>query len=192
MNRKRGFTLIELVITIALMAILLVVAVPGMRNLIQDNKMAAQANDVVTAVNTARLEAIKRNRPVSLCVSDDASTCGSGDWQDGWMVYVDGDAAGSNNTSIDAANGGVIRVWQPGQGFADVAPNPADLDFLRFLPNGRIDVAALSGTCGSGEAICFVLDIEDGTECRGGRRMDRRLIDISTSGRTTVNFEDCP
>lgn len=59
-----GFTLIELMVTIAVAAILLAVAVPSFRHLIISNRLTTAANDVVTALTVARSEAIKRNADV--------------------------------------------------------------------------------------------------------------------------------
>ena len=60
----RGFTLIELMVTLAVAAILLAVGVPGLRNILLSNRLATTANDVVVALNLARSEAIKRNTRV--------------------------------------------------------------------------------------------------------------------------------
>ena len=63
----RGFTLIELMITLAVAVILLVIAVPSFRTMTISNRLTTTANDVVAALNTARMEAIKRNASTQLC-----------------------------------------------------------------------------------------------------------------------------
>ncbi len=65
-----GFTLVELVITIAIAAILLTIAVPSFRGLILTNKLSTSANEVILAVSTARMEAIKRDTSISVCADD--------------------------------------------------------------------------------------------------------------------------
>jgi type IV fimbrial biogenesis protein FimT len=81
----RGFTLPELLVTIAVASILLGIAVPSFSGLIVDNRLTTQANDLVSAINFARSEAIKRNRTVSLCraSSTAATACvaSAGEWE---------------------------------------------------------------------------------------------------------------
>lgn len=77
MRREQGFTLIELVITLIVAAILIAVAIPSFRNLINSNRLTTAANATIAALNTARMEAIKRNGPVQFC-SNIAATNATG------------------------------------------------------------------------------------------------------------------
>jgi len=63
----RGFTLIELMVTVAVAAILLMVAVPSFKNMMLSNRLTAAANEMVGSINTARMEAIKRNTTTLVC-----------------------------------------------------------------------------------------------------------------------------
>lgn len=65
--RARGFTIVELMITVAVAAVLLVIAVPSFNNIINANRLTTAANSLVNALNSARMEAIKRNAPVQFC-----------------------------------------------------------------------------------------------------------------------------
>jgi type IV fimbrial biogenesis protein FimT len=86
----RGFTVIELMVTIIVLAILLVVGIPSFRNATLSTRLTALSNDLVGAVQLARSEAIKRNQVVRLCVSADGSTCATaGGWDQGWIVLSD-------------------------------------------------------------------------------------------------------
>jgi type IV fimbrial biogenesis protein FimT len=73
-----GFTLIELMVTIAVAAVLLSVAIPSFRDLLARNELITVANAWVGALSTARAEAVKRNQSVALCGEDDLPTSGIG------------------------------------------------------------------------------------------------------------------
>jgi len=125
MEKRRGFTLLELMITLSVAAILVTVAVPGMRQFIQNSRATAQANELVTAINLARSEAGKRGAAVEVCASSDQATCNSSDWTDGWVVR-------------EQAGGTVIRVWQ---GLPDSANVNDNGDQIVFSALGEADNA---------------------------------------------------
>lgn len=85
---ESGFTLVELMITITIMAILLAVAVPSFQSVALSSKLTTLANNFVASAQLARSEAIKRNRPATLCASSDGTSC-TGTWADGWVVLRD-------------------------------------------------------------------------------------------------------
>lgn len=93
---SRGFTLIELMVTIAVAAILMAIAVPSFTSLINSNRLTSAANEMVAAVQTARLEAVRTRRPVTICTSADGLTC---DGFGGILVFADRNNDGSADTS---------------------------------------------------------------------------------------------
>ncbi len=85
--QERGFTLIEMMLVISILAILAMVAVPSFREASLGNKLAAVSNNLLASVQLARSEAIKRNRAIRLCASANGTTCaGAGGWHQGWIV----------------------------------------------------------------------------------------------------------
>lgn len=88
MKKNTGFTIIELMIVVALMAIFLSLAAPSMSNIIKNNHLATQANAFVTAMQLARSEAIKRGAGVAVTATD--SSVASNEWGRGWSVSASG------------------------------------------------------------------------------------------------------
>jgi type IV fimbrial biogenesis protein FimT len=84
-SSERGFTLIELMVTLSVAAILLAIAVPSYSSSRLNSQLRASANDLIGSINLARSEAIKGGATVTLCASSDGETCG-GAWNEGWIV----------------------------------------------------------------------------------------------------------
>jgi type IV fimbrial biogenesis protein FimT len=85
---SRGFTLVELVITVVVLAVVAAIALPGFTMVINGNRLTSQVNSLVGSVQQARMEAVRLGRPVSLCRSTDGATCaGVGQW-DQWIIVA--------------------------------------------------------------------------------------------------------
>lgn len=103
MKQNKGFTLIELVVTIAIGAIVLTMGVPSFQNVILNNRLVTQTNTLVSALTFARTEAIKNGTNTTICpISDTDGACGT-NWAKGWIVFSD-----SNN---DQSVNGSDTVW---------------------------------------------------------------------------------
>ena len=94
-TNSKGFTLLELIIVVAILGITMAIATPGLRTMIANNRISGAASDFVAALQFAKAEAVARINPVTLCKSSNSTGCaGTGDWQQGWIVFSDdnGDA----------------------------------------------------------------------------------------------------
>ncbi|WP_194723885.1 GspH/FimT family pseudopilin [Noviherbaspirillum malthae] len=86
--RRGGFTLIELMVAVAVTAILLGIAVPSLLDVLLGSRLTAHANTLVASLQLARSEAIKRNAVVTVCPSANGTSCTDGSWEQGWIVLV--------------------------------------------------------------------------------------------------------
>ena len=155
---KRGFTLIELVITLTVAGILLAVAAPRMWNFLANNRLTSQVNNLVGDMNFARSEAIKRNGTVVICKSTNPTaatpTCdltAADPWSTGRLIFFDNEdsAAGiSLNNKYLAADGDVLlRVSGPLDGNATLKPNSSTVspnlsNYLAYTKYGLTTLAA--------------------------------------------------
>jgi type IV fimbrial biogenesis protein FimT len=133
MKYQRGYTLIELMVAITIVAILLGIGVPSFREFTRSNRITAAQNDLVTSLNLARSEALRRNRPVSVCASTDGTACGvDTDWISGWMAFTDRGAVGT----VDADDE-VIQFW-PGPSNSTVEMDSGGAAFVRYAATGMV------------------------------------------------------
>lgn len=98
-TKSQGFTLIELMVTISVLAILVTIGMPNLQRFIQNSRLQSQSASLVGDLNYARAEAVRLGSPVAVCASIDGATCsGAGVWETGWVVFND---RNSNNV-VDA------------------------------------------------------------------------------------------
>ena len=134
----RGFTLVELMVVLVVLAATLTASLPAMQRLLQNNQVRVQASRVLGAINLARSEAVMRNTPVSICPSTMAFTgeavC-SGVYSDGWIVYSNRDRDRVVDSGVDT----VLRVFAGlPQGFTltNRAGTRAAFELINYLPDG--------------------------------------------------------
>ena len=127
MNRQRGFTLIELMITLAIVAIVLTIGVPSFQGMMRDNRVAAHTNDFLGSLNLARSEAIKRGQRVALLPTT------VGDWGQGWTVFIDA----NDNGALDAGEV-TLRVHEAFGRSASLQQSSGTTlrNYISFAPNG--------------------------------------------------------
>lgn len=169
MNRQHGFTLIELMITLGVAAILLTVAVPSFNTTIKNNRLVTHANLLVSSIGLARSEAVKHGRTATVCVSSDQATCtAETNWELGWMVWVDL----NTNNQPDA---GEERQFV--QSFPSGTTLTSAVSLLNFSAQGAAtDVATATAT----------LDLCDNRTGETGHQ-----IGISATGRASTISNPC-
>jgi type IV fimbrial biogenesis protein FimT len=125
---QSGFTLIEMMIAVAVICILTIIGYPSFRAIIRSNRISAQTNSFLASVSLARGEAIKNNFNAGLCASTNGTACG-GTWVNGWMVFDD-----NNNNGV--YDGGAEKIIRYTQGDPNMAVTTATAGPLMFNQRG--------------------------------------------------------
>ena len=172
--RERGFTLPEMLVVSAIVAVMLVIAVPSYTSLTARNALTSKMNEVVGAMQIARSEAVTRNNRVTLCRrnANDTDTCDAGGgWQNGWLVFVDPDADGTVDTGETILGNGA-RVT----GF-EFKGTVGDLVRLTYRPDGT----AVGVSASSVMTVCKGTKLYEGeiTIDATGRPTSKRLSAIT-------------
>ncbi len=86
-KHSSGFTLIELMVVLAVVGFIVAAATPSMLSILASNRVAISANEIVSALNLAKSEAIRTNQTVTLCKSSNDITCTEeSQWNEGWLI----------------------------------------------------------------------------------------------------------
>ena len=162
MKYQSGITLIEVLITVSVLAIVAAIGVPNFRTLIENNQVRASTNDLSAALHLARSEAIKTRTTVSLCVKAAAQNIcdqtNNADWNNGWLVV---------------RNDNVIRAWDNRSASLDINNTDGHLRF-NFSSNGR---------------VLNIVNSNFTVDSTGGKATTRE-ISISQTGRVRVGVKD--
>ncbi|WP_394000971.1 GspH/FimT family pseudopilin [Luteimonas sp. WGS1318] len=154
MYHRKGFTLIELVTTLAIVAVLLAVGIPGFGDALARLRVQTAMHRVSTDLAMARSSAIMRRSPVVACPGTGMSGCrADADWSRGWIVFADPDG----NRRPDAVSD-LLRVSDPPSGAGRTLRIGATRNFVRYQRDGRsagtnLTVRVCSGDTLNGEVI---------------------------------------
>jgi len=130
----RGFTLMELLVTMTVVGILMAIAVPSYRYVTTANRASSEVNALLGDVQMARGEAIKEGQFVSICASTDGSTCaGTSAWNTGWIVFTDAAPLGTREAPGDV----IVKVQSAFSG-ADTLNSNHGITALTFNREGIV------------------------------------------------------
>jgi type IV fimbrial biogenesis protein FimT len=169
MRRIRGFTLQEIIIAMAISSFLLGSAVPAMRSMLLNSRRCAVVNDLLTSIQLARSESLKRRAVVTLCPSADGATCATASqWNSGWLVYANVD-----------------------QNYSGAEPDAGE-PVLRYTSSAGSGVRISAGERSHFSFRAFDINSDNGTitlcdERGAGAAAERRAIIISTTGRPRLS-----
>jgi len=165
----RAFTLVELVVGLAVLAVLGAIALPSYARFVAEQQLLGEARRLSEAVMLARSEAVKRNAHVVICASTPAQPCGTAShWHEGWTVFVDenGDA------NPDPGEQVIGREGAAAVGVTEVGNNPVKR-YFRFDWLGRARLV-------NGALQMGTVDV-----CRPGLRGYH--VVLANSGRTRID-----
>ena len=165
-RERRGFTLIELMVVLAIAAIILSVGIPSFRTMLQNQRMTSTVNGLFASMNLARSEALKRGMPVHLSTAD-----GGIDWRKGWVVFVD-----SNGTGQPDAGDEVIFKHDEVPNGMIIEPKftSKSVKYLTYNGNGRTQI---NGSNSAPQAGSFLVTLDS--------QIERKIV-INFLGRARV------
>ncbi|WP_320826161.1 GspH/FimT family pseudopilin [Reinekea sp.] len=182
MQQVRGFTLLELVVTVVILGIIAAYAAPSFDRFIRHTRIASSTSKIHNALNYGRSEAVNQGANVTVCSSTDDQHC-NGDkyWQNGWIVFLDLDTLGTfdGDATVNpciAGNDCVLRVW-------DALPSGAVLlethgeRFVTFTEQGAV-LGAKNFSLELKMPQCGIDEL--------------RALSLNAIGRPEVSTGDCP
>jgi len=170
-----GFTIIELMIVMVVLAALIAIAAPSLRTMIVGNAVRSVTGDLLSDIAMSRSEASKRSQRVVLCASTNQNTCtGSTSWALGWISFVDADNNGQRDTV--GTNEPLLRVKEAAPTSVQVNTSPAGVSNIRFRSIGVIDAAKTITLC----------------PAQTGSGASGRTITVNALGRVQTVTVTCP
>ncbi|WP_303638583.1 MULTISPECIES: GspH/FimT family pseudopilin [Stenotrophomonas] len=168
LRRSNGFTLVELMVTIAVVAILSTLAYPSFQSTIRSNRVTTINNEIIGLVNLARSEAVRSNRGGGICGSSDGSTC-DGTWSGGMLAFADADRDGQ------LSSGETVLRYVGGNPKLQISGPSAEIAF-----DGRGRRVAVADQ---------QIELQPDTCSKGA--MNRRTLTVNASGQIRSIKEAC-
>jgi len=167
-----GITLIEMMIVVAIVAILAAIAAPNLSGFLISNRLDTASNDLLTVMSTARSESIRRGVDV---VVRHVSGSAPQEWTKGWEVFVD-QPSGTPPTVDRQRNSGeeLVRSGQQVTAPLTVYSSRNAVDFIAFTPDGRVD---------GGVKNVYVFVICHEGQIASGNQSRSRAVIVNDSGR---------
>lgn len=163
--------MLELMVTIALVAILTGLAAPSFRSFTSNNRVTTAQNDFVAALNLARIEAVRRGMPVTVCPSVTGTGCDpQGNWTSGWIVFRDPTAAGTVGNPLTD----ILQKWGAVSGTVTFTFT-ATRAYVQYQPTGLASIGATMDIAYPG--------------CTGNHR---RHVQVSLGGSISSQYQSCP
>lgn len=202
MNRTRGFTLIELMVTMVVAALLLAWAVPNFEKFIKKTTLTSETNNWVGVINYARNEAITRGKRVTVCRTASANTCngtadckcgvsqaapadGIPNYHSGYLIFTS--SGNSQPINFLAASDQLIRVGKAETSRVTIRGNVQGNNDFSFLPSGTLDPNDVSSTGLTARyVVCIAGSSSDLSAAQNAEKSDGRAVVISQTGRATV------
>jgi type IV fimbrial biogenesis protein FimT len=132
-SKSHGFTLVELMVTLSILAILATLAVPSFTSTINSIRLSGATNDLSASIQQARNDAIRLGRRVTICATANGTTCsGTATWKSGWITFLDTPGV-SSTPSIGAKS--VTVVAQPMPDNIEIIPTTTE-SYISFSADG--------------------------------------------------------
>ena len=161
MMKQSGVTLLELMVVLAIAAILLLAGIPSFASLINSTRLSTATNEMISSLHLTRSEAIKRNSRAVMCTSATGTSCAvSGGWHQGWLVFHDA----NNNAKLDLGETVVLTrqalpagLWATSTGttarYVSYAPSGGTKQVSGAWQGGTLTLCNESGSLNSARKV---------------------------------------
>lgn len=179
---EQGFTLVELMIVIVILGVLITIAIPSYSEMTANQRLVSTSTNLINALSTARGEAVKQKRHVTVCASSDGSTCATDltEWNNGWIVFANTDSANLQRNTTEEVES-LRQVYEKPNGISNITlsnDSGAAAALIAYRPSGVI------GNIASNQVRLFTI-----CDKRGASKAN--AVWVSRSGRaktTKVGF----